>query len=76
MADTTYTVDQVNEAVTAGIQMIMNDEELVLSDSDHDLMNLVGNTILSVLNDPSLTLDQVIEGNYQASPETVKGWIA
>jgi hypothetical protein len=56
----------------------------VLSDRDHDLLNLAANAILSLLNDPGLSLDNIIRANYQPegddadsdAADTVRGWIA
>jgi hypothetical protein len=68
MSDTEhrFTRDEVSTAVNAGVQLILDDNEISLSDRDYDLVNLVVNAGLSMLdNPPPRTPDEVIERNYQ-----------
>lgn len=71
-----YTRDQVAAAVNAGADLVNADEDFYISDRMLDVINLIVNAQLSLLDDPGLTLDEVIEKNYEADPATVRGWIS
>lgn len=80
MADKTYSRDEVNQAVNAGIDLITGDREIYLSGRDHDLLNLAVNAALSLLDNPDWTLDDVIRHNYESEdpedgPATVRSWL-
>jgi hypothetical protein len=67
-----YTRDDVEVAVNAGADLVM--EDLSLGDRDYDLINLVVNAIMVRLEDAEASLDDVIRENYGDSPEEVRGW--
>lgn len=70
--DTSYTRDRITTAVNAGADLVM--DNLELGDRDRDLLNLVVNAALSLLDAPAMTLDDVIEENYETSPSELRGW--
>jgi hypothetical protein len=61
----TYTRDQVSAAVNAGVELVMNDKDIYFDGKTTDLLNLVANAALSVLDQPGMSLDDVILSNYQ-----------
>jgi hypothetical protein len=79
------TREQVEKAVNAGADLVLDDDQIGGSDRDRDLVNLVCNAILSLLDEPGLTLDEVIERNWdgeeadgdepaKTAVEVVRGW--
>ena len=65
-----FTRDEVNKAVNNGVQLVLDDSKLYLSDRDTDLANVIVNVALSMLDTPPpATLDEAIERNYQPDPE-------
>lgn len=68
----TYTRNQVSEAVNAGADLVTSD--IGDGERDTDLVNLVVNAIMTVLDSPDVSLDDVIESNYSVSPEEVRSW--
>lgn len=67
-----YTREQVSEAVNVGADLVRDD--LDVGDRDIDLINLVVNAALTLLDEPSLSLDDVIKRCYDAEPAEVRGW--
>jgi hypothetical protein len=70
----TYTEEEVSKAVNAGIDLVR--DEVGDSERDSDLLNLAVNAVMTLLEHPGegLTLDDVIESNYESSPDEVRGW--
>jgi hypothetical protein len=67
-----YTREQVSEAVNAGADLVRDD--LDLGDCDTDLINLLVNAALTLLDEPGLSLDDVIRRCYETEPAEVRGW--
>ncbi|MCX2949923.1 hypothetical protein [Lentzea sp. NEAU-D7] len=67
-----YTRDQVLAAVNNGSDLVRT--ALELGDRDDDLLNLVVNTVMSVLDDPETDLDSAIRENYETDPSEVLSW--
>lgn len=67
-----YTPDEVRTAVSAGATLVMNG--LTLSDEEHDLISLVVNAALTVLDQPDITLDGVMDANYEGGSAKVRSW--
>ena len=66
----TFTREQVQELVNAGVSLVTGDSGIFISDRDTDLINVVVNAGLSMLDDnPPTTLNEVIERNWQPYPE-------
>jgi hypothetical protein len=60
-----FTRDQVETAWNAGAELVLQDDELGLSDSETDLVNLVCNAIGTCLDHPETdSLSRVILANY------------
>ncbi|MFK4187261.1 hypothetical protein ACI2L4_25105 [Streptomyces sparsogenes] len=79
MSDTTYTRDQVADAVNAGAGLVL--DGLNLGERDEDVINLVVNAALAVLDtpgatgeDPKITLDDVMNQNYDGGAKEVRSW--
>lgn len=70
-----YSYSQVSEAVNQGASLVTGDTVIYLSDRDYDLINLVVNAALSALDNPSITLDDVIVNNYSVQPAEVRSWL-
>ncbi|MDP9611562.1 hypothetical protein [Streptomyces demainii] len=80
MSDTTYTRDQVADAVNAGAGLVL-DGGLNLGERDEDVINLIVNAALAVLDmpgatgeDPKITLDEVMDQNYDGGAAEVRSW--
>lgn len=85
--DRTYTRDQVSAAVNSAAELVLNDEELFpYEDSDsiriHTFIDLVVNAAMSLLDDPGMSLDDVMNSCWQAddpdedAAPMVRGWLA
>jgi hypothetical protein len=75
----TYTREEVVAAVKAGADLVNQDGQIGGSDRDMDLIDLVCNAILTLIDEPGMTLDQVIERNWdgqggQTPVQKVRGW--
>ncbi|QUI30702.1 hypothetical protein H9W91_07390 [Streptomyces alfalfae] len=68
----TYTYSQIQAAVNAGVEMVM---EEIGGERDGELLDLVANASLSLLDNPNLTIDDVLEENYD-DPEEVLSWVS
>lgn len=60
----TYTHDQVSRAANDGASLVQNDPDIYLSNRDHDVINVVVNTIMSLLTEPGMTLSDVLRANW------------
>ncbi|MCF3100993.1 hypothetical protein IPZ58_05310 [Streptomyces roseoverticillatus] len=69
---TTYTRDQVSAAINGGADLVT--DELVDAERDVDLINLVVNAALSILDTPEISLNDVMERNYEGGAEEVRSW--
>ncbi len=61
----TYTKEQVSTAVNSGVDLVI----------DGDTANLVVNAIMTLLDSPQATIEEIIEECYQEDPETVLSWV-
>jgi hypothetical protein len=84
-AGKTYSREDVSRAVNAGADLVLQDGGFYLDEGrDWSLVNLVANAALSLLDDPGMSLDDVIGANWQerdedgndVTVETVRGWLA
>lgn len=67
----TYTRDEVSAAVNAGAGLVLSDPDLYISEgSGNSLVNLAANAMLSLLDNPAMSLNDVIRANWQEE-ETV-----
>ncbi len=76
MTGKTYTFEEVQRAMNDGIELVMHDPSIYIPDRYIDMLNLVGNAIISRLETPDIDLDDVIRENYSEEPEVVRGWIS
>ena len=60
-----YTRNQIAAAVNTGVDMVV----------DGDTANLVVNAIMTLLDKPEATIEEVIEECYQEDPEEVLSWV-
>lgn len=60
-----FTREQVMAAVNDGSDLVTGDSRIDVSEAAEDLVNLIINAIGSRLDDPGVTLDEVITGNYE-----------
>lgn len=73
-----FSFDQVSRAANDGADLVTGG--LDLGDRDRDLINIVVNAILSLLKNPAMTLDDVLNENWQAdgddetAAEMVRSW--
>lgn len=67
-----YSREQVSEAVNAGADLVRDD--LDVDGRDVDLINLIVNAALTLLDEPGLSLDDVIKRCYDTEPAEVRGW--
>ena len=72
----TYTRDQVNAAINAGVELVTSDPGIPLRDEVIDLINLVASAIGTMLDNPAATLDEAITENYTEPPATVRCWVS
>lgn len=49
-------------------------DSLSIGDRDGDLISLVVNAALTLLDEPGLSLDEVIRRCYEVEPAEVRGW--
>lgn len=61
----TYTRGQVSNAVNAGVDMVI----------DGDTANLVVNAVMTLLDAPGATIEEIINECYSEDPETVLSWV-
>jgi hypothetical protein len=66
----TYTKDEVYAAVNAGADLVLSDDLELDDGRDWSLVNLAANAMLSLLENPEMSLDDVIRANWQEE-ETV-----
>jgi hypothetical protein len=67
-----YSREQVEQAVNAGADLVRDD--LPAGERDTDLINLVVNAALTLLDNPGLSLDQVMDGSYDGGAAEVRSW--
>jgi hypothetical protein len=67
-----YSREQVAEALNAGADLVR--DGLEAGERDADLINLVVKAALTLLDEPGLSLDEVIGRCYDAEPAVVRGW--
>lgn len=71
--DATYTYTQVMSAANEAADMVI--DELELPDCGaRDIVNLVVNSLATLLEAPTASLDKVIRDKYGEDPEEVLGW--
>jgi hypothetical protein len=84
-AGKTYSRDDVSQAVNAGANLVTGDPGIYMDEGrDWSLVNLVVNAALSLLDDPGMSLDEVIRANWQErdeegndiTVEEVRSWVA
>ncbi|WKK22999.1 hypothetical protein QZH56_30315 [Streptomyces olivoreticuli] len=68
----TYTREQISHAINGGADLVT--DGLGNGEHDTDLISLVVNAALSLLDDPGLSLDDVMERNYEGGAEEVRSW--
>ncbi|MEU2366190.1 hypothetical protein ABZ616_36520 [Streptomyces noursei] len=66
-----WTREDISNAVNNGVDLV-NDE--LGSERDTDLMNIVVNAVMTLLENPHYTLDEVIQECYDEDPEEVRSW--
>lgn len=75
MSEKVFTRDQVEAAWNAGAELVLQDEDLQLSDRDTDLVNLVCNAIGTCLDNPETdSLDTVVLSNYDPDVDLNDGY--
>ncbi|MGW2864316.1 hypothetical protein [Streptomyces sp. NPDC001205] len=66
-----WTREDISKAVNNGADLV-GDE--LGSERDTDLLNMVVNAVLTLLENPHYTLDEVITECYDEDPEEVRSW--
>ncbi|MFJ7901870.1 hypothetical protein ACIQ6V_15500 [Streptomyces sp. NPDC096198] len=66
-----WTREDIANAVNNGADLV-GDE--LGSERDTDLLNMVVNAVLTLLDNPHYTLDEVITECYDEDPEEVRSW--
>lgn len=64
-AEKLYTKDEIHNAVNAGVDLV--GDELTnggLGERDTDLLNIAAKAILSLLDNPGMSLDDVLDENW------------
>ncbi|MGK5627023.1 hypothetical protein [Streptomyces sp. URMC 123] len=69
-----WTREDISKAVNSGVDLVA--DELAKSERDTDLMNMVVNAVMTLLDNPHYTLDEVIQECYDEDPEEVRAWWA
>ncbi|MEH6373672.1 hypothetical protein V7793_04830 [Streptomyces sp. KLMMK] len=67
-----WTREDISNAVNNGVDLVV--DELTGSERDSDLMNMVVNAVMTLLENPHYTLDEVITECYDEDPEEVRSW--
>lgn len=67
-----WTREDISNAVNNGVDLVA--DELAGGERDMDLMNMVVNAVMTLLENPNYTLDEVIEECYGEDPEEVRSW--
>ncbi|MEV8022470.1 hypothetical protein AB0O76_40495 [Streptomyces sp. NPDC086554] len=67
-----WTREDISNAVNNGADLVA--DELTGSERDTDLMNMVVNAVMTLLDNPHYTLDEVITECYDEDPEEVRSW--
>ncbi|MFJ6183747.1 hypothetical protein [Streptomyces sp. NPDC092295] len=69
----TYSRDEVDLALNAGADLVI--DGLDLGERDGDLKGLIISAVLTVLDAPRVDdLDEVLRRNYTTPPEEVRDW--
>ncbi|GHF38808.1 hypothetical protein GCM10010218_20060 [Streptomyces mashuensis] len=68
----TYTQEQISRTINDGADLVA--DGLGLDERDADLLNLMVNAALSLLEDPTLSLNDVMDRNYDGGAEEVLSW--
>jgi hypothetical protein len=76
-----YTREEISAALNKGADMVLGRDgddycETSATIRDADLVNLTVNAIGEILDDPDISLDDVIGAAYSTDPEEVRGWVS
>ncbi|MEU1071580.1 MULTISPECIES: hypothetical protein [unclassified Streptomyces] len=66
-----WTREDISNAVNNGVDLVLDE---LGSERDTDLMNMVVNSVMTLLENPHYTLDEVITECYDEEPEEVRSW--
>jgi hypothetical protein len=67
-----YSREQVERAVNAGADLVRDGTPA--GERETDLINLVVNAALTLLDQPGLTLDEVMDASYDGGAAEVRSW--
>jgi hypothetical protein len=73
-ANALFTRDQVSTAMNAGADLVRDDPGLQLGDLEIDVINLVINAAMTQLDNPTVSLDEVMNENYDGGATEVRSW--
>lgn len=72
MGKKTWTRDEVGKAMNAGADLVLDDFDS--GDRDRDFANAIVNAAMGVLDNPEVTMTEVIKESYSDPPDEVRSW--
>jgi hypothetical protein len=74
-ADTrTWTARQISEALSSAAELVRTDGGLAAGEREADLIGLVVNAALTLLEQPAVSLDEVMDACYEGGAAQVRSW--